>query len=82
MATPQAESTPVPWDTSVGNRFAYFSPDDHSAPLWIAAILSFIYVIGVLVLRVFIKWRYLGWDDFLVAASTVSVRIVSRWTSC
>ncbi|KAF2121707.1 hypothetical protein BDV96DRAFT_218452 [Lophiotrema nucula] len=68
------EETPLPWDTTVGNRFAPFTPDNHSAPLWIASLLGLIYVIGVLLIRLFIKVKVLGLDDwFIVASSLVAV---------
>lgn len=82
MATEAAESSSTPWDTSTGNRFAHYSSEDHSAPLWIAAILSFTYVLGMLLVRTFLKWRVFGWDDFLVVFSTVSVSQVFQWISC
>lgn len=72
MATQPAEPSPVPWDTAAGNRFAHYSTEDHSAPLWIAAFLSLTYVWAVLFIRIFLKWRIFGWDDFLVVISTVS----------
>lgn len=63
----------APWDTSVGNRFAFNGPDDHTGPLWIAALLGIIYTAGVLTLRIYIKRRVLGWDDYLIIASSVSI---------
>ncbi|KAF2625636.1 hypothetical protein BU25DRAFT_388559 [Macroventuria anomochaeta] len=65
-----AESSVLPWDTSVGNRFAHYSPENHSATVWIAAALALTYVVGVLLIRVFIKWRVFGWDDSLIVIST------------
>lgn len=67
-----AEPTPLPWDTSAGNRFAPYTADNHSATLWIASLLGLIYVVGVLLIRLFIKIKVLGADDWLIAASTVS----------
>jgi hypothetical protein len=61
----------LPWDTSAGNRFSHFSPRDHSATLWIAAALSLTYGIGALLVQILIKWRVFGWDDGLLAGSTV-----------
>ena len=61
----------LPWDTSVGNRFAHYSPEDHSATLWIAAALGLTYVLFVVLIRIYIKWRVFGWDDGLIVASTV-----------
>jgi hypothetical protein len=72
MTTIAAEPISVPWDTSTGNRFAHYSPEDHSAPLWIAAALNMTYVLGLLFVRVFFKWRVFGWDDVLIILSTVS----------
>lgn len=61
----------LPWDTSVGNRFAHYSPEDHSATLWIAAALGLTYVLFVVLIRIYIKWRVFGWDDGLIVASTI-----------
>ncbi|KAF1975933.1 hypothetical protein BU23DRAFT_456954 [Bimuria novae-zelandiae CBS 107.79] len=58
-------------DTSVGNRFSPYGPENHSAPLWITSILGLIYAVGVLVIRIFIKRRVFGWDDTLVVAATL-----------
>jgi hypothetical protein len=68
--TPTAP-TYLPWDTSAGNRFAHYSSENHSAPLWIAALLGLIYMVGVLMIRAFIKRRVFGWDDYLITASSV-----------
>ena len=62
-----------PMDTTVGNRFAPYGPENHSAPLWITSILGLIYAFGVLLIRVFIKRRVFGWDDSLIVAATVSL---------
>ncbi|KAF2441589.1 hypothetical protein P171DRAFT_446447 [Karstenula rhodostoma CBS 690.94] len=61
-----------PMDTSAGNRFAPYGPENHSAPLWITSILGLIYAIGVLLVRLFIKRRVFGWDDSLIVAGTLT----------
>lgn len=66
-----SESTALSWDTTTGNRFSHYSPEDHSATVWIAAALTVTYVVGVLLVRVLVKWRMLGWDDGLLVISTV-----------
>lgn len=71
MDSAALEPITVPWDTSVGNRFAHYSSQDHSATLWIAAALALTYVAFVVLIRIFIKWRVFGWDDGLIVASTV-----------
>jgi hypothetical protein len=71
MDSTAAEPSSLPWDTTVGNRFAHYSSTNHSAPVWIAAALGLTYVVGVLLIRVFIKWRVFGWDDILILISTV-----------
>lgn len=68
----QPKITSVPWDTSLGNRLAHYSAEDHSAPLWIAALLSFTYMLGMLFVRAFLKWRVFGWDNSAMVLSTVS----------
>ncbi|KAF2035232.1 hypothetical protein EK21DRAFT_107356 [Setomelanomma holmii] len=67
-----AEPSYLPWDTSVGNQLAHYSSEDHSAPLWAVAILGLIYVLGVLLLRAYIKRHVLGWDDYLITASSAA----------
>jgi len=71
MDTSQPEPSPLPWDTNTGNRFSHYSPVNHSATVWIATALALTYVLGVLLVRIFIKWRVLGWDDGLVIIGTV-----------
>jgi hypothetical protein len=71
MESSAAAPSYLPWDTSVGNRFIHYSSDNHSAPLWIAALLGTVYVISVLLLRAYIKRRVFGWDDYLITASSV-----------
>lgn len=71
MGTPMIDSM----DTSVGNRFAPYGPENHSAPLWITSLLGLIYAVGVLCVRLFIKRRVFGWDDSLIAAGTVSTAL-------
>ncbi|KAF2744789.1 hypothetical protein M011DRAFT_528121 [Sporormia fimetaria CBS 119925] len=71
MAMIAAEPSFLPWDTSVGNRFAHYSAVDHSATVWIATALTLTYVVGILLIRIFIKWRVFGWDDSLVVISTL-----------
>lgn len=60
-----------PMDTSVGNRFSPYGPQNHSAPLWITSILGLIYSLGVLLIRIFIKRRVFGWDDSLIVTATL-----------
>jgi hypothetical protein len=69
--TSQHELSPLPWDTNAGNRSAHYSPVNHSATVWIATALALTYVLGVLLVRIFIKWRVLRRDDGLVAIGTV-----------
>ncbi|KZM28293.1 hypothetical protein ST47_g559 [Ascochyta rabiei] len=71
MNSDAAEPSTIPWDTSVGNRFAHYSSRDHGATVWIATALGLTYVVGVLLVRVFIKRRIFGWDDWLILTSTV-----------
>jgi hypothetical protein len=72
MEPSPAEPSYLPWDTSRGVRFARYTPDDHSASLWVAALLGMVYTVCVLMLRAYIKRRVFGWDDYLVTASSVS----------
>ncbi|ORY09607.1 hypothetical protein BCR34DRAFT_589210 [Clohesyomyces aquaticus] len=56
------------------NRFAPYTDENHSATLWIASLLGLIYVVGVLVVRLFIKRRVFGFDDaFIIGSTAVSV---------
>ena len=71
MNTNAAEASVLPWDTSAGYRFALYSPKNHSATVCIATALTLTYVASVLLVRVCIKWRVLGWDDNLIVIRTV-----------
>lgn len=56
-----------------GNRFARFNEDDHSAPIWIASILSLIFAYLILSIRLgYVKWNNHGFDDFFLAIGHVS----------
>ncbi|KAJ8115717.1 hypothetical protein OPT61_g2695 [Boeremia exigua] len=66
-----------PWDTSVGNRFAYYSDVDHSATIWVATALSLTYMLGVLLIRTIIKWRVFGYDDGLAVVGTLLALVQS-----
>jgi hypothetical protein len=63
-----------PWDTSVGNRLVHCSSQDHRAPLWIAVLLALVYSIGILLVRIYIKRRVFGLDDYAISTSTVGSR--------
>ncbi|KAF2713002.1 hypothetical protein K504DRAFT_461591 [Pleomassaria siparia CBS 279.74] len=65
-----ASSTDAP--TSVGNRFARFTPDDHSAPIWIATILALIFAYLILLIRLlFVKKNRYGIDDVLLTLAHI-----------
>jgi hypothetical protein len=54
------------------NRFARITTNDHSAALWIATILSLIYAVLVLAVRLgFTKWRAHTLDDLVVTIAHV-----------
>jgi anti-sigma-K factor RskA len=54
------------------NRFARITTNDHSAALWIATILSLIYAVLVLAVRLgFTKWRAHTLDDIVVTIAHV-----------
>jgi hypothetical protein len=74
MGPPIASVTNYPWDTSVGNRLVHYSSQDHRAPLWIAALLALVYSIGILLVRIYIKRRVFGLDDYAISTSTVGSR--------
>jgi hypothetical protein len=58
---------------SDGNRFAHFTVDDHSAPIWIASILSLAFAFLILAVRLlFVKWNMHGRDDVLLTLAHVS----------
>jgi hypothetical protein len=63
-------ASPSPSDD---NRFARFSVDDHSAPIWIASILSMAFAYLVLAVRLlFVKWNMHGLDDAVLTLAHVS----------
>ena len=55
---------------AAGDPFASVTTDDHSATLWVVMLLSTIYAILVLAIRLgFTKRRAYALDDFLVTIS-------------
>jgi hypothetical protein len=55
------------------NRFARFTPDDHSAPVWISSFLSLIYAVCILAIRLgFVKLGAHGLDDAVLTIAHVS----------
>jgi hypothetical protein len=55
------------------NRFARFTVDDHSAPIWIASILSMAFAYLILAVRLlYVKWNMHGLDDALLTLAHVS----------
>ncbi|KAH6838431.1 hypothetical protein B0T12DRAFT_400779 [Alternaria alternata] len=53
--------------TAPGHRFAPPTADNHSAPIWIASILSLIFAFCILAVRLgFVKWNAHGLDDFVL----------------
>lgn len=56
------------------NRFARITTTDRGATLWVVTLLSMIYAILVLAVRLgFTKWRAHTWDDFVVVVAHVRV---------
>lgn len=73
MSTPSPGfGNPDPWDTTQGNRFAGYTPDNHSAGLWICSILGLIYTTLTFGIRFFIKRSVFGIDDWTILVGTVS----------
>jgi hypothetical protein len=61
------------------NRFARFTTDDHSALLWVVQLLSLIYALLVLAVRLgFVKWRAHGLDDIVLTLAHVSSQMLSE----
>jgi hypothetical protein len=61
--------------TAPGHRFAPPTADNHSAPIWIASILSLIFAFCILAVRLgFVKWNAHGLDDFVLILAHVSAR--------
>jgi hypothetical protein len=61
---------------SAGNRFARYTPDNHSAPLWIASVLSFIFAFLVLGVRLgYVKLKLYGIDDVVLSLAHVSLSL-------
>ncbi|KAF1951907.1 hypothetical protein CC80DRAFT_189113 [Byssothecium circinans] len=58
---------PAP-STAPDNRFARFTTDNHSAPIWIASLQSLIFAFCILAVRLgFVKWNAHGLDDVVPA---------------
>lgn len=54
-----------------GNRFSPITPDDQAGSVWITTLLCLIYSVLVLVVRVNLRRKVFGPDDWLVAGATV-----------
>ena len=76
-------SSPAP---QPDNRFARFTADDHSAPIWIASLLAFSFAYIILIIRLlFVKWNMHGVDDVLltlahVRAESIAFPLVAQLT--
>lgn len=55
--------------------FSPITPEDHAGYLWIITILGIIYTTFIAAVRVYVKLRLVGLDDFLLGIATVSVRV-------
>jgi len=53
------------------NRFSPITPDDQAGSVWITSLLCLIYSVLVLVVRVNLRRKVFGPDDWLVAGATV-----------
>jgi hypothetical protein len=74
-----SDSLPQP-ATPTGNRFALVTPDDNSAPVIIATILSLVFAFLIFAVRIlFVKWKKLGIDDGILALAYLTG--VGQWTS-
>jgi hypothetical protein len=70
------------FSSPTGNRFAHLTPEDHSAPLWVVTLLSSIYAILVLAVRLgYVKWRAYGLDDFVLTLAHVCTELLLDRTS-
>lgn len=64
-------------DRASDNRFAHITPDNHSAPLWVASLLSLIYTVLVLAIRLgYTKWKAHTIDDIVIILAHVCVRML------
>ncbi|OAG20763.1 hypothetical protein CC77DRAFT_80145 [Alternaria alternata] len=62
------------------SRFARITTNDHSAKLWVVTLLSTIYAMLVLAIRLgFTKWRKYGFDDLVVTIAHLVA--LSMWGS-
>jgi hypothetical protein len=65
-----------------GDPFARITTDNHSATLWVVTLLSTIYAILVLAVRLgFTKWRAHALDDIIVTIAHVCNAKLSFVTS-
>lgn len=54
-----------------GQRWATVTPDDKSAIIYIATFLAFTYSSLTLLVRCGIKWRIIGYDDWVILLAKV-----------
>jgi hypothetical protein len=57
--------------TATSPAFAAITPDDRRGLLWIAAILSFIFVVLTLSARLYVRKHMLGRDDYASIAAVI-----------
>lgn len=57
------------------NRFSEYTDQNHSAIVWIWALLTLTYMTIVFILRCLIKRKKYSLDDLLVAFATVSIHL-------
>ncbi|KAF2764012.1 hypothetical protein EJ03DRAFT_42942 [Teratosphaeria nubilosa] len=61
-----------------GNRFAYYTSDDHQAWLWITSVLSLAYASTIAAVRCMVKWKCFGLDDLVLAMAYVIA--IAHWS--
>lgn len=64
--------------TANENRFSPITPDDQAGSVWITALLCLIYSVLVLIVRVILRRKVFGPDDWLVGGATVLQPLTPR----
>lgn len=57
--------------TTAASAFSPVESDDHAGALWIVAILGLMYSFLSGAIRMYIKRRVYGWDDYILVLATV-----------
>lgn len=73
-------ATPANTVSTFDNRFARYTVDNHSAPIWIASLLSLIFAFCIISVRLgYVKLNAHGFDDVVLIVAHVRITNNPVW---